>query len=367
METYRGSETEEQPRGGGKNNQLGKGGGERDNFLPDAAGHLHGYFAVGRGDQNINLFRVDGRPESRMLDEISPILVIFVAPHEDGKGAVIVGWYSKARLFRRQHEFKPGKLGRVEAEARESVLVPHTRRSRGPRIPRATPTTTGMGESNIFYMTEKDGGRRSLPWADAAIKYVTNYIDENALVPGATDVADPVTSTEVKEDQKAGFASNPRIRKAIEEHAMRFVEKEFKKQRIILEDWSKTRSYDFSYRDGETERFIEVKGSQHKQPAIILTANEVLFAREHSAHMVLCVVHSIQVKDGVEPKASGGILECFQQWNPSSHKLEAIQYQCKLNRDLAGAQERQPEKSPSGHSADTRRGADTVEVRFSGI
>jgi hypothetical protein len=51
--------------------------------------------------------------------------------------------------------------------------------------------------------------------------------------------------------------------------------------------------------------------------------------------MELCVVHSIVVKDGPDPIATGGVLEHFPQWNPDMHELAAIHYECKLNRTLA--------------------------------
>ncbi len=182
MKTYRGTYTQELPQGGGKNNELGLGGGERDNFLPDAFGYLHGYFAIGRGSQNIDLFRIDGRPESRRADEVSPVLVIFVAPHPDGQGAVIVGWYGNARLYRGQPLFRVGKVQRVETRVDDAVLIPYENEDRDlrkeHRIPRAASGTSGLGQSNIFYMFDKSGQRRSLPWAETAIKYVTNYSGE---------------------------------------------------------------------------------------------------------------------------------------------------------------------------------------------
>jgi hypothetical protein len=94
MESYQG-DTTEQAKGGGKNNAPGLGGGgESENFLPDPDGRVHGYFAIGAGNQNIELFRVNGRSESRSLHYVSPVLAIFVAPHPDGS-SVIVGWYRK--------------------------------------------------------------------------------------------------------------------------------------------------------------------------------------------------------------------------------------------------------------------------------
>lgn len=168
------------------------------------------------------------------------------------------------------------------------------------------------------------------------IRRIRNYSGENALKPEATDLADPVTSAEVQEDGSAGFASNPKLRKAIEERAMQVVERYYKERLgFTLQDRSKQCPYDFCYTDQQMQRFIEVKGSQQNWPVIILTPNEVTFARENWQHMELCVVHSIVVDGEEEPKATGGILKRFLQWNPDHHQLAATQYQCDLNRDLA--------------------------------
>ena len=102
-----------------------------------------------------------------------------------------------------------------------------------------------------------------------------------------------------------------------------------------LNNTSRTHPYDYSFLDGETERYIEVKGSQQDDPAVILTRNEVAFARLHSDRMDLCLVHSIKVVDGPTPVATGGVLVRFPQWNPDRHQLAAFQYECKLDSNLA--------------------------------
>ena len=272
---------------------------------------------------------MDGHPKSRTLDALSPVSVIFVATRPEQRGMVIVGWYRNARLYRAEHSFGSGKRQRIEASADEAVLIPIENRDH--TIPKAAKGISGIGQSNIFYL---DGQRRSLPWIQAAIKYVMEYVGPNALQPVARDLADPVTAAEVEEERQAGFASNPIIRKAVEEHAMRFVQKEYQRRGFHLEDRHTREPYDFAYKDGDTERFIEVKGSRQDMPAIILTANEVAFARKHSAEMELCIVHSIEVEGNEKPDGHGGILEIFPQWNPDSHQLAATQYQCKLDRKL---------------------------------
>ncbi len=75
--------------------------------------------------------------------------------------------------------------------------------------------------------------------------------------------------------------------------------------------------------------------AQSEAPAIILTANEVAFVREHISEMELCIVHSIEVEDGDRPRAHGGVLEVIRPWNPDRHDLKPLQYICHLFRKSA--------------------------------
>jgi hypothetical protein len=327
MQSYQSTVTGEPgPIGGGKYN-LKNLGWERDNFLIDADGCAHGYFAIGSGTQAINLFRVGGMPQTDAIQKLSGILVVFVAPHpirEDLDGPVVVGWYRNATLYREEQESADGtRAFRVEAAFADVYCIPSAERDIS--IPRAKPGVPGIGQSNIYYTREPDGRKREFVW----IKRVLDSIAEFE----ADSVVTPIVSAEVQAERKAGFQSDPRIRKAVEDRAMQVVRLYF--NRFSLKNTSKTHSYDYSYLDDQTERYVEVKGSQQEDPSIILTRNEVAFARQHSAYMELCVVHSIVVKDGPDPIATGGVLEHFPQWNPDMHELAAIHYECKLNRTLA--------------------------------
>lgn len=177
MEKYEGLKNPERPIGGGKYNKHNI-GVEKKNFLPDASGRLQGYFAVGKGRQSITLSRVDGRAETKKLDALSRVLVIFVATDPKNGHGVIVGWYSNARLYRHEQTGLNG-LFRVEADACDAVLVPSHKREFS--IPRPSPGLSAMGRSNVFYLFDAQGQSRSLPWAQSAIKYVRNYEGENAM------------------------------------------------------------------------------------------------------------------------------------------------------------------------------------------
>ena len=329
MQSYQASVTGEPgPIGGGKYN-LKNLGWERDNFLFDATGRAYGYFAIGSGTQSIDLFRIGGRSLADSAQKISGVLVIFVAPHpirKDLDGPLVVGWYRNATVYRDEQESTDGKRAyRVEAMATDVTLIPSV--DRNTFIPHAKAGVPGIGQSNIYYTREGDGSKRALPWLKRLLAYVAEFRTDSG--------ASPIVSAEIQAEQEAGFQSNPRIRKAVEDCAMKVVRSYY--SRFTLKDTSKTHSYDYSYMDGGIERYIEVKGSQQANPSIILTRNEVTFAQQHSALMELCVVHSIIVKDGPIPIATGGVLVHFREWNPDKHQLAAMQYQCRLNATLASA------------------------------
>ena len=272
--------------------------------------------------------------EDRDLAHISPVLVIFVATQPQKGGGVIAGWYKNARLYKEPRRYQGTQDERAEASAAEAVLVPEG--SRDHPIPQATAVATGMGHSNIFYLFEPNGSRRQMPWAEEAIRYVLEYAGPNALRATEVDVPGPSLAAEIDADRKAGFASDPKIRKAIEKCAMDLVRHEYRQKRgIELTDRSATEPYDFSYTDGGQERYIEVKGSQGMLSGIILTKKEVEFARKHADYMELCLVQSIKVEEeSGEIITSGGVVNVFSGWNPDLHALEAIQYRCGLNKNV---------------------------------
>ena len=324
MQSYKSSVTGEPgPIGGGKYN-IENQGGEKDNFLVDSDGRVRGYFAIGRGTQAIDLFRVDGKRKTPAAQKILGVLVIFVAPHpmrEDLDGPIVVGWFRNATLYREEQESPDGKRAfRVEASSADVHFIPSTERDIW--IPRAREGAPGIGQSNVYYTRESDGTERKFEWIKRVLEAVTDF--------EAASTIDPPMWAEVQSEQTAGFQSNPRIRMAVEHRAMEVVRTCF--SHLSLKDTSKTHPYDYSFVDAGIERYIEVKGSQQENPAIVLTRNEVAFAKQHSALMELCLVHSIVVKDGPYPIATGGVLVRFPNWDPDDHDLVSIQYQCKLNQ-----------------------------------
>lgn len=125
-----------------------------------------------------------------------------------------------------------------------------------------------------------------------------------------------------------GFASSASVRMAIEDHSMRRAEHYFEKKGFDTRNVSGNHPYDLRCEQGDLTIHVEVKGTQTDGEQVILTGNEVEFAREHKDRMVLFVVHSIHVNEiedgGVE--ARGGIDRVYMPWNVDAGKLTAIHY-----------------------------------------
>ena len=131
----------------------------------------------------------------------------------------------------------------------------------------------------------------------------------------------------------AGFESDPRVRRAIEMHAMAKVEQylRMKYRGYSIDDVHKHRPYDFKCRSTTRKVFVEVKGSRGRGEIITLTKGEVTFAQRHFPDMVLCIVHSIRVANKKIPKAVGGRLRVISEWSPKDAKLNPIAFRYDLD------------------------------------
>ncbi|HXM01052.1 MAG TPA: DUF3883 domain-containing protein, partial [Chthoniobacterales bacterium] len=80
-----------------------------------------------------------------------------------------------------------------------------------------------------------------------------------------------------------------------------------------------------STRDGST-LYVEVKGTTTSGETIILTPNEIEFARSHASSMALFIVSEVNITEGHEPVASGGKSFELRPWNVDRTKLKAMCY-----------------------------------------
>lgn len=125
-----------------------------------------------------------------------------------------------------------------------------------------------------------------------------------------------------------GFASSASVRQALEDHSMERANDYFRKRGFEVEDVSVEQPYDLRCEQGDLTVHVEVKGTQTDGSQVILTANEVEFAREHTARMVLFIVHGVEIegdaKNGVS--ASGGERRVYEPWDVDQGVLSVINY-----------------------------------------
>jgi len=125
-----------------------------------------------------------------------------------------------------------------------------------------------------------------------------------------------VEGIEIAFARSQGFASSQQVRKAVEVYAMQKAEKYYQDRGFTVHDQSSIRPYDLKCVHSEQELFVEVKGTQSTGEKIILTPNEVEFAKQNMSAMVLFVVSSVVVnehEDGVD--VTGGRIRIIQPWN----------------------------------------------------
>ncbi len=124
-------------------------------------------------------------------------------------------------------------------------------------------------------------------------------------------------------EKSAGYQSNPRIRRAIEDYAMHWAYERLKEKGLAPVDKHKTKPYDFLCTAANADLYVEVKGTQGDGRCISLTPNEVKHAKEHK-NSALFIVYGVDVKGEKMPKVSGGKELFLQQWDINSGELEPI-------------------------------------------
>ena len=133
------------------------------------------------------------------------------------------------------------------------------------------------------------------------------------------------------EPEVPGFPSQ-KVKKAVEQYAVKKAENDFKQKGFKVESYEKSSSYDLKCVRRREEYYIEVKGTQNPKDraAVFLTAKEVEHARQNKASSKLYIVHSIKVNnvDG-KLKASGGEM-CIKNWSGIEEQLKICLYKFKV-------------------------------------
>jgi len=322
MRWYRGPQpSDEKPVGGGSYND-GALGNEAFNFLP-LKGEVLGYFQPRLQPPHPSTIALERIEAGFTGEELKGVVAVFVATDPKHGGQRIIGWYPDATVYR--HEQPSGAKARnrfsyfLKARAENVVLVPEPKRAFV--IPGGK---GGFGQANVCYALDSSGRRKSgARWIDEALKYVESYASENIAHEPESEadhnIEEMLGSTI---EHIAGFQSNPRIRRAIEDYAMRWA-----KRRLFdllghkPEDKHKTESYDFLCNDV----YVEVKGTQDDGNSVSLTPKEVRHAQEHK-NSALFIVHSVKVKGKRNPVVSGGKEIFLHLWDISTGTLKPRGY-----------------------------------------
>jgi hypothetical protein len=140
------------------------------------------------------------------------------------------------------------------------------------------------------------------------------------------DAAEQIRSARTSQ----GFLVSPMVKKAIEEHAVQVAKSYYEKKGYAVE--VKGKPYDLHCRHSTgTQIFVEVKGTQTLGDEVLLTRNEVKFARQNKTEMALFIVHGVMVdKEADPPRASGGTTRLCEPWDIGCGELEPLGYSFKL-------------------------------------
>jgi len=160
MEKYDGKTADDVPMGAGRFVDLNQTGSEIYNFRP-CQGRMYGFVEPGftPKPKGIVIKKLGG---SKHSDQVSSILVIWVARHPDTSKLLVVGWYKHATVHRRRQS-PPDSCDRlrsdgkqatyfVEADEENCELIPV-----GDRFMEVPTGSGGIGMSHLWYLDSQIG------------------------------------------------------------------------------------------------------------------------------------------------------------------------------------------------------------------
>jgi Domain of unknown function (DUF3883) len=339
MKFYNGPRPDDlKPIGGGLNNRKNF-GHEGFNFRSHQNRLLGFVSAPARGGK-LDLQRIDPSPVAR--SRIRGATVIFIATEPRVGGQKIVGWYRNATIHALRIPYnstiRTSMMGEVrpgfprfkpsgyqfESDLADATLLPLTQR----HLQRVSiPKKHGIGEANVCYPFDRHGkaNPQKLKWVREALEYVSSYSGPNLLSEDGleNELGEAVS---VARESGAGFQSDPRIRKEIEEYAMECARKYLirrKYKEITRTD--DRRCYDFTCRENGKTIYVEVKGSQTGGEKVIITKNEKGHL-ESNPNAILYVRHSVDVAVGRRIRVSGGTERVLNRWDARSGSFAAAAY-----------------------------------------
>ncbi len=231
--------------------------GELFNFKP-YKGRCYGY--VETGGKRLTIEKLGA---SRGSDRVENVLVVWTSPELGEKGGdTIVGWYKNATVHREYQKptgpmanarSQDGNVCNYIVEAHEddcTLLLPEDRWLKYPR-------GKGLpGQKPMYY----PGTQMTLAAKEAEVM-VRKYIAGNGDPKVAADV--PVPSKK-KGGKGTGYTTDPKIRRAVEDAAIKRVTEHFEAKGFAVDNRSdENLGYDLEATLGSKVLCIEVKGRGH--------------------------------------------------------------------------------------------------------
>ena len=123
-----------------------------------------------------------------------------------------------------------------------------------------------------------------------------------------------------------GFRSSARARKAIEELAMDRARAYFGELGYEVQDRYQSNPYDLLCTKGTETLFVEVKGTTSRGDQILLTPNEVVFARRNRGSMAMFVLRDVVASESADgaAKADGGEHVVIRPWDVDAGSLVPV-------------------------------------------
>ncbi len=185
--------------------------------------------------------------------------------------------------------------------------------------------------------TEPKKIRSQKEWSDTVVdvpaelyKLITGSLPADFGLDGSQDTAalKAVDALESAKEHGAGqgYSGSAEVRAALEKHAVRQAIEYFSRQGFRIVE--KGKPYDLCCTRSRKQLFVEVKGTQGGWEKVILTRNEVKFARRTRKQMVLFVLHHINITGNPQkPRASGGTPHILRPWDLDAGKLDPPAYE----------------------------------------
>ncbi|TQO58120.1 hypothetical protein [Paraclostridium bifermentans] len=178
MDNYDGNDTKFS--NGGEWVKLNNSAGEYKNFYKYEDGYLRGYV------KPVNFtIRAENFNESKKIDEVNDVLVIWVSTPPDEAGRRVIGWYKNATVFRKPKEDEYSRCFFIKAKKEDGVLLNTSDRNKSIYIPRSLDVGYGMGQSNTWFAKEEKSKNK----IEEVIKFIDYYEEHRCIDPNRKNIS----------------------------------------------------------------------------------------------------------------------------------------------------------------------------------